>query len=62
MPLGGFANRIGRVDLSSGAVSYEPIPEEWAEKYIGARGLGVRYLLENGAEVDPLGPETCSAS
>ncbi len=57
MPPGGFANRIGRVDLSSGQVAYEPIPEEWAEKYIGARGLGVRYLLENGADVDPLGAD-----
>ena len=39
MPLGGFANRIGRVDLSSGQVAYEPIPDEWVEKYIGARGI-----------------------
>ncbi|MCC6175768.1 MAG: aldehyde ferredoxin oxidoreductase family protein [Chloroflexi bacterium] len=57
MPYGGFANRIGRIDLSTGAVSYEPIPEEWAKKYIGARGLGVRFLLENGPDVDPLGPD-----
>ena len=32
-------------------------PEEWARKYIGARGLGVRYVLESGAGVDPLGPD-----
>ena len=57
MPLGGFANRLGRVDLTSGQVSYDTIPEDWALKYIGARGLGVRYLLENGAGVDPLGPD-----
>ena len=50
MPIGGFANRVARVDLSSGAVSYEPIPEDWARKYIGARGLGVRYVLENGPD------------
>jgi aldehyde:ferredoxin oxidoreductase len=57
MSIGGFANRVARVDLSSGTVSYEPIPEEWARKYIGARGLGVRYLLENGPNVDALGPD-----
>jgi aldehyde:ferredoxin oxidoreductase len=36
---------------------HEPIPEEWARKYIGGRGLGVRYVLENGAQVDPLSPQ-----
>ncbi|MFN8522260.1 MAG: aldehyde ferredoxin oxidoreductase family protein [Chloroflexota bacterium] len=54
MPLGGFANRVARVDLSAGTVGYESIPEDWARKYVGARGLGVRYLLENGPKVDPL--------
>jgi aldehyde:ferredoxin oxidoreductase len=57
MPIGGFANRVARVDLAAGTVGYEEIPEEWARKYIGARGLGVRYVLENGAGVDPLGPD-----
>jgi aldehyde:ferredoxin oxidoreductase len=57
MTLGGYANRIAHVDLTSGNVEYKPIPEEWALKYIGARGLGVRYLLENGPKVDPLSPD-----
>jgi aldehyde:ferredoxin oxidoreductase len=57
MPIGGFANRVARVDLSSGTVAYEQIPEDWARKYIGARGLGVRYVLEAGPAVDPLGPD-----
>lgn len=57
MKLGGYADRIGRVNLSTGTVSYENIPEDWARKYIGARGLGVRYCLEAGATVDPLGPD-----
>jgi aldehyde:ferredoxin oxidoreductase len=52
--LGGFADRVARVDLTSGNVTYESIPEDWARKYIGARGLGVRYVLENGPSVDPL--------
>jgi len=57
MKLGGYANRIGHVDLSAGAAENRPVPEEWARKYIGARGLGVRYLLENGPDVDPLSPD-----
>ncbi|GAB4344987.1 MAG: aldehyde ferredoxin oxidoreductase family protein [Phototrophicales bacterium] len=57
MNLGGFANRIGRIDLSSGSISYEEIPEDWALKYIGARGLGVRYMLEGDPKCDPLGPD-----
>lgn len=57
MALGGYANRMGHVDLTNGKVDYKPIPEEWARKYIGARGLGVRYMLENGPEVDPLSPD-----
>jgi aldehyde:ferredoxin oxidoreductase len=48
---------MAHIDLSSGNVEYKPIPEDWALKYIGARGLGVRYMLENGPEVDPLSPD-----
>ncbi len=55
--MNGFANRVAHVDLSTGKVAYEPIPEEWARKYIGARGLGVKYVFENGPQVDPLSPE-----
>jgi aldehyde:ferredoxin oxidoreductase len=57
MELGGYAHHTAHVDLSAGKVEYKPIPEEWARKYIGARGLGVRYVLENGAEVEPLSPD-----
>jgi len=52
-----YANRIAHIDLTSGSIEYKGIPEEWALKYIGARGLGVRYVFENGPEVDPLSPE-----
>ena len=61
MALGGFANRVARVDLTNRTVSYEGINEEDARKYIGARGLGVKYLLDNGADVDPLGPDNMLA-
>ncbi|MHC4393708.1 MAG: aldehyde ferredoxin oxidoreductase N-terminal domain-containing protein, partial [Planctomycetota bacterium] len=54
MSLGGFADRVGHVDLTSGEIEVKPLPEAWARKYIGARGLGVRYVFDNGPEVDPL--------
>ncbi|MBA4181479.1 MAG: aldehyde ferredoxin oxidoreductase [Anaerolinea sp.] len=57
MTLGGYAGRVAHVDLTTGKVEYKPIPDEWARKYIGARGLGVRYVYEAGPQVDPLGPE-----
>ena len=57
MALGGYANHTAHIDLTAGKVEYKPIPEDWARKYIGARGLGVRYMLENGPEVDPLSPD-----
>ncbi len=57
MKLGGYADRIARVDLGTGQVTYEGLREEDARKYIGGRGLGVKYLLDNGPGVDPLGPD-----
>ncbi len=54
MILGGYANKIAHVDLTTGTVEFKPIPEEWALKYIGGRGLGVKYVLDAGPQVDPL--------
>jgi aldehyde:ferredoxin oxidoreductase len=57
MELGGYANRIAHVDLTAGKVEYKPIPEEWALKYIGGRGLGDKFVFENGPTIDPISPE-----
>ncbi len=57
MNLGGYTNRVAWIDLSKGAIDYRPIDEEDARKYIGARGLGVKYVYDNGPHVDPLSPE-----
>jgi len=43
--------------LTKGQVTYEAIPEDWKIKYIGARGVGVKYVFENGPKVDALSPE-----
>ncbi len=55
--LGGFRDRVAQVDLTAGEVNYQGIDDEDAEKYIGARGLGVKYVFEAGPDVDPMGPE-----
>jgi len=42
--------KILRVDLTKGTCQAEPLNMEWAEQYIGSRGLGSKYLTE---EMDP---------
>jgi aldehyde:ferredoxin oxidoreductase len=59
--LGGFQDNVARVDLSGGDVNYESIDEEDAKKYIGARGLGVKYVFDNGPDVDPRGEDNLLA-
>ncbi|WP_160724655.1 aldehyde ferredoxin oxidoreductase family protein [Bacillus sp. USDA818B3_A] len=54
MSIGGFKNKEVLVDLTSGTVDYRTLNEEDAKKYIGGRGLGVKYVLDNGPEVEPL--------
>jgi aldehyde:ferredoxin oxidoreductase len=54
----GYANRILHVDLSSGKTWTEPLKEEYAKKYIGGIGLGMRLLLDHSRpSVDPFDPE-----
>jgi aldehyde:ferredoxin oxidoreductase len=55
--LGGYADRIARVDLTAGTIAYEGINEDDARKYIGGRGLGLKYLFDHGPLVEPLGPD-----
>jgi hypothetical protein len=57
MQLGGYTNRVAWIDLTDGTVEYRPIADEDARKYIGARGLGVKYVYDNGPTVDALSPD-----
>ena len=57
MNIGGFKNKEVLVDLTNGTVDYRAINESDAKKYIGGRGLGVKYVLDNGPEVEPLSAE-----
>ncbi len=49
-----FGRDIAHINLGDGTVEMRPAPEQWVRKYIGGRGLGVRYVLENGVDVDAL--------
>ncbi len=53
----GASGRYADVDLTKGIVRDYDIPNEWYQKYLGGRGIGLRILLEelDGKE-DPLGP------
>ncbi len=57
MALGGYAGRVAHVDLTKRSTDYRPIPEDWARKYIGGRGLGVRYVYEAGPTIDAMSGE-----
>jgi aldehyde:ferredoxin oxidoreductase len=47
-----------RIDLTSGTTREETVPPELIRDYIGGKGIGSHYLLEEVApEVDPLGPD-----
>jgi len=45
-----WARKILRINLSNGTVKSEPLNMDWAQKYLGQRGLATRYLVE---EIDP---------
>src|SRR5512140_1521716 len=52
-----WAGKILRVDLTTGTVKSEPLNMDWAQAYIGSRGLASKYLVEElDPKVDPLSP------
>ncbi|MGB9683700.1 MAG: aldehyde ferredoxin oxidoreductase family protein [Candidatus Bathyarchaeales archaeon] len=54
----GYAGRILHIDLTTGRTYTEPLNEDYAKKYIGGIGLGMRLWLDNSqAGVEPLSPE-----
>ncbi len=53
-----WQNKILRVDLTAGTISTEPLNMDWANDYLGSRGLGSKYLYEEmDPATDPLGPD-----
>ncbi|KOA19408.1 putative oxidoreductase YdhV [Clostridium homopropionicum DSM 5847] len=54
----GYNGKILRVNLTDKTYKVEPLDENKAKKFIGARGLGVKTLLEEiDPKVDALSPE-----
>jgi len=54
----GWQNQILRVNLTEGTIRKEPLIKEWAQQYMGARGLATKYLWEGmDPATDPLAPE-----
>jgi aldehyde:ferredoxin oxidoreductase len=52
-----WAGKILRVDLTAGTVKSEPLNMDWARAYLGSRGLGSKYLVDEvDAKVDALSP------
>ena len=53
-----WAGKFLRVDLTAGTVKTETLNMDWARAYIGSRGLGTKYLVDEvDAKVDPLSAE-----
>jgi aldehyde:ferredoxin oxidoreductase len=56
--LHGYAGRILHVDLTTGKTYTEKLNTDYAKKYIGGIGLGMRLWLDNSKpNLDPLTPE-----
>lgn len=53
-----FWGKLLRVNLSNSTISEEEIPEEKIKMFLGARGLGSKYLADEVApDIDPLSPD-----
>ncbi|MGI9405028.1 MAG: aldehyde ferredoxin oxidoreductase family protein [Hyphomicrobiaceae bacterium] len=53
-----WTRKVLRVNLTSGTCTDEPLNMEWAQKYLGQRGLASKYLAEEiDPKTDPLGPD-----
>ena len=45
-----WTRNVLRVNLSNGSITHEPLNMQWANDYLGQRGLATKYLAE---EIDP---------
>ncbi len=54
----GYQNKVLRINLTEKKWSTEPLNMDWAKKYIGGKGLGIKYLYEELAPgTDPFSPD-----
>ena len=55
--MNGWHGKLLRIDLTTKSSKEEPIPGEVLRSYLGGRGLGVRYFVnEVTPKTDPLSP------
>ncbi len=53
-----WAKKVLRVNLTAGTCKDEPLRMDWAQQYLGQRGLATKYLVEEtDPKVDPLSPD-----
>ncbi len=56
--MNGYTGTILRVDLTHGKIVKEPLNQQYAAEYVGARGLGTKYFCDEvDPKIDPLGPD-----
>jgi aldehyde:ferredoxin oxidoreductase len=56
--MGGWVGKIARINLSTGKISVEDLPQKTAVDYLGGRGLGARILYDEvGPSVEPYSPD-----
>jgi aldehyde:ferredoxin oxidoreductase len=54
----GYAGMILRINLTNKKISKQPLPREWALRFIGGSGINDWILYnEVGPDADPIGPE-----
>src|SRR3989338_8592218 len=52
-----WTRKFLRVDLTNGTCKAEPLNMQWAQEYLGQRGLATKYFVEEvDPKVDPLSP------
>lgn len=53
-----WQKQILRVNLTNATIAIEPLNMEWAEDYLGERGLATKYLMEGmDPKADAMGPD-----
>ncbi|MGB8339167.1 MAG: aldehyde ferredoxin oxidoreductase family protein [Burkholderiales bacterium] len=53
-----WTQKVLRVNLTTGKCTSEPLNMQWADQYLGQRGLATKYFVsEVSPKVDPLSPE-----
>lgn len=54
----GWHRKLLRINLTNGTVKSEPLNMDWAQKYLGQRGLATKYLIEEmDPKADAMGPD-----